>query len=141
MGNIVSDPIDNNLIQNTQLKKIIETWAKNNYDAGLSWGKTDIHNTPIRIKNLLLKRACCTRQTNMNIALPIVDIVGIGTNSVRDCYKPIKVILFEDDAFTKNPEVCIFNDESQPNDLRSFSYYQDVLVGNAGANSKCKSFY
>jgi hypothetical protein len=141
MGNIVSDPIDNNLIQNTELKKIIEQWAMNDYDAGISWGKIDIHNTPIRVKNLLKKRACCTRQTNMIIALPNVDIFSSGANSIKEGYKPVKIILFEDDAFVRNPDVCRFIDQSQPNDPRTYSYYQDVLVGNAGASAKCKSLY
>jgi len=140
MGNIVSDPNDYNLYAGTELKKVIEKWAVNKYDAGLSWGKIDIHGTPIKINNLLKKRACCTRQKIMNIALPTVDLNVYGPNSIKDGYTVFKVRVFEDNDF-KDPKTCLFIDESLPNDKSLVSYYQDTLIGNAGANPKCKSLY
>jgi hypothetical protein len=141
MGNIVSDPLDNNLIKNTELKNIIEEWAKNEYDAGLSWNKIDSNKKPIKIKNLLKKRACCTRQTAMLIALPDVNISGTAATTVKKGYKPVKIIVFNDSEFAENPDVCKFIDESQPNDDKIYSYYQTPLIGNIGANIKCKSLY
>lgn len=140
MGNIVSDPNDYNLYAGTELKKIIEKWAASEYDAGLSWGKIDFHGTPLKIKNLLKKRACCTRQKIMNIALPTVDLNLYGPNSIKEGYTAFKVRVFNDDAF-KDPKTCLFVDESLPNDDSQVSYYQDTLIGNAGANPKCKSIY
>jgi hypothetical protein len=147
MGNIISDPNDNYLLANTQLRKIVEDWALNDYDAGLGYRRTDIYNNQLVVKNVLRKRACCTRNTVMNIALPIVDINSIN-NPIKTGYQPIKIRVFEDGALDKdNPVECNFVDESQPGDkdsrgnYRKVSYLQKILQLNQGANAKCSSLY
>lgn len=75
MGNVITvnrselnpDPNSSDIIP-SKLKEIIETWAKEDYDAGLNYGQTDVNYVPI--KRLLFKRACCTRRENIKIALP-----------------------------------------------------------------------
>ncbi len=133
MGNIVSDPLDKQLILNSRLRDIITDWAKTDYDAGLSWGKTNLSNETINLKNVLRKRACCTRQTVMNVALPIVDINSTTPSGViKPGYTPVKIRVFEDGELTSTPASCSFLDESQPNEINKFSYLR---------NENCSALY
>jgi hypothetical protein len=143
MGNIVSDPLDNKLILNSRLRHIITNWAKTDYDAGLSWGKTNFSDETINLKNILRKRACCTRQTVMNLALPIVDINSTASSGVvKPGYTPVKIRVFEDDELNSNLNACIFYDESKPNDERKVSYLQQFTSnGINNINASCSSLY
>jgi hypothetical protein len=78
MGNVITNEEEE--IKPSVLKNVIDEWAKNDYDAGLNYGKE------IPIKKLLLKRACCIKSPHMKIALPTYDaehdIMEIGYTPV-----------------------------------------------------------
>jgi hypothetical protein len=141
MGNIVSDNTDNKLFINKEISSIIEEWAKNEYDAGLGWGRKDIFRNNINIKNLLQKRACCTQTPVINIALPIINLEASSeANIIARGYTPVKIRVFNDDDFTKKPELCNFYDESSPNSLNKVVYLQN-FTGKQNTNGNCTSLY
>ncbi len=142
MGNIVSDPNDNQLILNSRLKNIISDWAKNDYDAGLSWGKISRDGTTaIKIKNVLRKRACCTRQTVMNVALPIIDLNMGGSNLIKPGYTPVNIRVFSATEFNTNPGACLLMDESNPSDPSPEDYYQNFSADDLNLRNGCISLY
>jgi hypothetical protein len=123
MGNIVSDPNDNQLIVNTRIRDLITDWAKNDYDAGLSWGRMTLDgSTAIKLKNILQKRACCTRQAVMTVALPIVDLNSSSSNLIKPGYTPVRIRVFEDGEFNTNPTTCNFYVQNSPNEPNKFYY-------------------
>ncbi len=142
MGNIVSDPNDNQLIANTRIRDLITDWAKNDYDAGLSWRRTNIDgSTAIKLKNILQKRACCTRQAVMTIALPIIDLNSIGSNLIKPGYTPIKIRVFEDSEFNTNPNTCKFYVQNSPNEQNKVSYLQNFTAQNLNDVAVCSALY
>ena len=75
MGNIVADSSKDsnksgNLITTTTLGKFINDWALNNYTA----------HPDFKAKEQLKKRACCTRQSRIPIALPGFNLDPADTN-------------------------------------------------------------
>jgi hypothetical protein len=142
MGNIVSDPNDNQLILNSRLRDIISDWAKNDYDAGLSWKKITIDGlTAIKLKNVLRKRACCTRQTVMNVALPIIDLNASGSNVIKPGYSPVNIRVFRENEFNINPNACKLLDESKPNEPVGIDYLQTFSTDNFNLAPGCSSLY
>jgi hypothetical protein len=140
MGNIVSD-INNDLHINNKLSDFIKEWASNDYDAGLNYIKSQNHDD---IKFLLKKRACCTRNNNMIIALPIIEITNL-TNPILPGYKPIKVKAFlEENDLTVdsfNITKCQFRNEATPNNPGNQQYYQTTVTPQTPANSACSALY
>ncbi len=133
MGNIVSG--NDNYLKDTELKRIILDWARNDYDAGLSYGQADY-----KLKNILQKRACCTRNNNMIIALPNVDIQNID-EPIKDGYYPVYINAFDNDKDI-NSTNCMFVNESTPNNSQEQLYYQTEItkVGHS-AIPACTTLY
>jgi hypothetical protein len=135
MGNIISDS-NNYITQNTELKKLIENWALNDYDAGLNYNKT---GTPI--KNLLRKRACCTRNPTMTIALPNIDLTH--SKLIKEGYTPIKINVFNQSQLASldiYSPLCKFPNENK-SETGSFSYYQGILSKGTYVNNACSAIY
>jgi hypothetical protein len=138
MGNIVSD--QNNQLINSQLKNIIENWALNNYDAGLSYGQN------YEIKNLIKKRACCTRQTNMKIGLPDIDISNPNNIKINDGYIPININVFNNITDPTNSSQwdnnCYLTDETELIN-GAVNYYQPPINKESAtiANDYCTFLY
>ncbi len=86
MGNIIL--AGDGAIKKSILADTINDWAKHtyhdgmNYENNMHWGTT---GTNPKYDDLLMKRACCTGQTSMNIALPNAviskegNVIGIST--------------------------------------------------------------
>jgi hypothetical protein len=89
MGNIITTDTGN--VKDSELGKIITDWALNDYDAGMSYGKTT------KLKYLLKKRACCTGRQIMKIALPTInlsdDVTGT-TELIEPGYTPVSFSIF-----------------------------------------------
>ena len=143
MGNIISND-SNNLIENTQLQKIITDWALNNYDAGLNYNN---NNPNKQIKNLLKKRACCSNTSTMVIALPYFDIDDPNNIQVTEGYTPVNIKVFNDPP---NKNLCVISDEisalqinPQDGSLSKPSYYQPIVdkTNNKAANNLCSVIY
>ena len=134
MGNIISGS-DNNLISNSELKNVIHNWAINDYDAGLSYGKN------YTIKNLLKKRSCCTRNNNMVIALPNIDINNAAA-PVKDGYYPVNIQIYDNPSDVKTAN-CNFINEATPNITTQQSFYQKIIQqnSNVAANPNCTALY
>ena len=67
MGNTIAN--NNGEMHDLVLNKFIQEWALNEYNNGISNDAI----SKIRFKNLLKKRACCTKQTRVPIAIPSVN--------------------------------------------------------------------
>jgi hypothetical protein len=120
MGNIIiSDTGD---IKQSKIGDLINDWAINEYDAGLSYNK-NINKT----KQLLKKRACCTRQTEMNIALPTIDLTKDGVNSFSNNYTKIKIKIFKDDIDLSN-NCKIDNDDYKLHDNFGHGGYDATIA-------------
>ena len=138
MGNIICDENLNTLKNDSsidEINKIIRNWALNDYDAGLNYNKG------VTIKNLLKKRACCTRNNNINISLPyfndtydslkegyfsckIDDIIGLNSNDLFDSSK------------------CNFNPDFGKNiPVNYFQVPISQLGGENRANENCTNIY
>ena len=86
MGNIIV--AEDGTAKKSILGDTINEWAKHKYHDGMNYENNMIYgSTGINPKydDLLMKRACCTGQTSMNIALPNAvlseegDVIGIST--------------------------------------------------------------
>lgn len=86
MGNIILAA--DGTIQNSILADKINDWAKHTYHDGLNYENHMLYETigtNPKYDDLLMKRACCTGQTSMNIALPNAvisnegKVIGIST--------------------------------------------------------------
>jgi hypothetical protein len=138
MGNIVTGE-NYELNYNTALSDLIHKWAITEYDAGLNYKKN------YTIKNLLKKRSCCTRNNNMIIGFPKIDLNESYEQQIDDIYYPINIKVFEDSVnlvnSTKAPEECYFDDEYK--NRTNMNYYQtpisSVLTG--AANENCTLIY
>lgn len=138
MGNIVSDTNFN--LKNSALKDVIQEWAINDYDAGLSYNKDYI------IKELLKKRSCCTRNNNIIIALPIIE-----NDTVNPGYYPVNIKVFgsendDNDKFITNSKInCLLVNKTPYDDLSDnpISYYQSPFdkKQTSSANSACTAIY
>ena len=95
MGNIISLDDNNMLNLNLKLNQFIQDWALNDYDDGINYKKTDNLTS-----NLLPKRAYCTNQKDMKIALPSYDN---KTNSIVGNYNFETVKIQIDNDKIKNP--------------------------------------
>ncbi len=158
MGNIVSDPVPNNYLkQDTEFSRVITEWAREYYDAGLSY------QAGYTLKNLLKKRACCTKNQTMSISFPEIDSTKLDltqpydeNNFIKVGYIPIKIKAFDNNIFDKNiypkqneiqTNYCNFVDESSSNNTQKYSYYQDVVSAPKGdkpaitAVDGCKRLY
>ena len=96
MGNIVSSNYDSVTIDNITLKdstlgNFIKEWAIDEYDDGYNY--MNKNTCEEKHKSLLKKRACCTMQMNMRIALPEYN----NTNGITGDFKytPIKIPIFD----------------------------------------------
>lgn len=91
MGNEISDQSSGRLknLENSKLTQFIQKWALENYDGGLNYGKT----TSNSITDVLRKRAVCTRQLSLKIALPEIEADKIVYSSILI------------DIFKNNPEL------------------------------------
>jgi hypothetical protein len=65
MGNVIAAP--DRTVEASKIADFINKWALESYDDGLNYGKS---RPLISNKQLLKKRACCTSQDSMPIALP-----------------------------------------------------------------------
>jgi hypothetical protein len=130
MGNIIVS--DTGGIKNSVLKDIISDWAINDYDAGL--GK--LNNS--KIKQLLKKRACCTRQTDMRIALPTIDLTKESVNSFSNNYTKIKIKIFNDDNDLKNN--CNIEDDDYIDDT-DYKLPDYFASGGPSATQACQILY
>jgi hypothetical protein len=123
MGNVLTQNAngttnDNNLISNnTSLNKIIIDWAINNYSI------PDGTNN----KNILKKRACCTRKINVPI-----NIAGVDGNSIKEF--EVNIPIFSDQN-NINTSTCSSLDDTP------FSYLIQDNIVNENAKSTCKNFY
>jgi hypothetical protein len=118
MGNIIVKPSDQTqtvLDDSTGIGKIIKKWALDNYD--------------VKHKDLLLKRACCTRQQNMPITLPYIDADG---NVNNDESNVIYINLFKNSNELVSTCKTILGD-----DKYTYDYYKDGYR----ASDTCKSVY
>jgi hypothetical protein len=141
MGNIISDPSDHFVKSNTVLKNIIEEWAINDYDAGINYNRQPGARP---IKNLLKKRACCTRTEVMRVALPDIDLEG--DKLIKDGYAPISIRIFDDKQMDDkdpsfNRELCKIQNEDSNDVQVKKDYYQSVLEKGNAANESCRSIY
>jgi len=92
MGNIITT--DSGYLNNTELGKIIDNWARYDYDAGLGYGK----DSTAQVKELLKKRACCVGKNTMSIALPKINLDEAvkGTERVIESeYTPVLINFFK----------------------------------------------
>lgn len=86
MGNVVSD--NNYNLKNYVINDFITNWAKEHFDNGLNYNDDNI-----RYKyEFLRKRACCTRNNIMKIALPEINNNDVATNFN---YVPVNIVLSE----------------------------------------------
>jgi hypothetical protein len=138
MGNIITGE-NYELNYNTALSELIHKWAITEYDAGLNYKKN------YNIKNLLKKRSCCTRNKNMIIGFPNIDLNKSYEKQIDDIYYPINIKVFDDSVnllhSTVSPIECSFDDEYKK--TTNINYYQTpistVLTG--GANENCTIIY
>lgn len=129
MGNIVVS--NSGSVKDSVLGDIINHWAINDYDAGL--GKVNSE-----IKQLLKKRACCTRQTDMKIALPTIDLTKDAPASFSNNYTNIKIKIFENDEELQNN--CNINDVDYIDD-NDYKLPDNFASGGASATRACQTLY
>ncbi len=124
MGNTISDK--NGELNNTQLNRFIIDWALNKYNDGISGD---------RFKNLLKKRACCTKQTSIPIGIPAVneDIQKLEFSSV---YIPIFASSNE-----ITPEQCSFEPIITNGIPNKRLYYHTDKDGFIISNIECDPIY
>lgn len=134
MGNIVSD---NGTLKDTSLKVLIDDWAKNDYDDGMTYGlgENEFDNKiRTRLYNLLEKRARCTKQNKMNISLPEFTIGTNGSaimNSADFLYYPVNIDIVENLSDNK-----MMNDGDYNFNQAKISAEFDFMP-----NPKCKLLY
>jgi hypothetical protein len=134
MGNIVSD---NGTLKDTSLKNLIDDWAKNDYDDGMTYdlGMNEYDNKiRTKLKNLLEKRARCTKQNKMNISLPEFTITTNGSaimNNTDFLYYPVNIEIVENLSDNK-----IMNDGDYNFNQAKISAEFDFMP-----NPKCKLLY
>jgi hypothetical protein len=128
MGNTIANP--NGEMHDIKLNKYIQEWALNDYNNGLS-----IDNiSKVRFKNLLKKRACCTKQTRIPIAIPSVNNNGeIEYSSVFiQVFPSIKDI---------TPEACTFEPVIINGIERNKIYYHKDSNGFIISDINCDPIY
>ena len=134
MGNIVSE--NQNKYDNSQLKKIITTWALDNYDAGLNYDNQQ------NITNLLQKRACCTNNVNVNIAFPIINITD--TNNMQPGYYPVNIQVFTGNNPTEGQcelDISPQNVNKQYGNTDMPNYLQKNITQGNPLNDLCTAIY
>jgi hypothetical protein len=94
MGNTITNLQTRNLNHDSHLGKFIRNWALNEYSI-----HPDTKNDPIRFKDSLQKRACCTNQDAVGIS-----IAGVTDNSERIMPYLVNIPVFD---FNDNPNVTI----------------------------------
>ncbi len=122
MGNIIVSENQTGLgyAKPTTLGDLINTWAINDFDAGLGYNKP----ANAQIKQLLKKRSCCTRNATMTIALPTIDLDKVPTtipsatpptnsaeyyNLIKDKYTALKVKIFDKESDFNDTNCTITN--------------------------------
>ncbi len=131
MGNIIvsTESDDYGYVQKSILGDRINNWAMNNYDAGLGYNKTT------QLKQLLKKRACCTRQTDMSIALPTIDLNKSVEESIYDNYTKINIKIFNNQNELNTN--CKFNN-NQDDYLLPLNFSNDKTIT---ATRPCQILY
>lgn len=112
MGNIISQ---DNVIKSKTLRDYINTWALDTYDGGMY---DDSMKTNKTYQYLLKKRACCTRQPTVKIALPYANLnittsLYDGINYI-DNTAPIPITVFPSDDYLTAAN-CTFPNNSDNN--------------------------
>ena len=136
MGNIVTS--NYNLPGNSFLSELINKWAINDYDAGVNYKKT------YTIKNLLKKRACCTKTKKQIIAFPDIQLNKPYDQQISNIYYPVNIKVFQDldrlEDSTKN--YCIFKNELLKDDA-DYSFFQNPISKTSigAANASCSTIY
>ncbi len=101
MGNILISEYSNNIKQ-SKIADVINEWALNDYDDGLTFNK---ENSPKLWNKLLQKRACCTNQSNMVLAFPYLikdsnnNIIDVADKDNPRPYMPLSFDINSDCKF------------------------------------------
>ena len=141
MGNIVADSSKDsnksgNLITTTTLGKFINDWALNNYTA----------HPDLKAKEQLKKRACCTRQSRIPIALPGFDLDPADTNyDTKIKTAPFVPVYGVNIQVIPSMESLSAEQYNTTCKIESLDYVADKGSGGSGAvtstNEACKNFY
>lgn len=125
MGNEISTHSGD--LKESVLSTRIIKWALDDYSAGIDITTSD----GSKFKQLLKKRACCTRQLKMPIAIPYVDGAQIK-------YVAVNIPIFSSDtAITK--ENCTF---APGNTTDEQLFYGDIIsASTVVSNEKCGAIY
>ncbi len=149
MGNIVSANEDYSLIGPTEddsilnnkimISQFITDWALNDYDDGLRYTYNITNKDPVGedFKNLLQKRACCTEQTKVKIALPLLNDNKLYDNFN---YGTIDINIFKNSDDLKNN--CTFPKNTGTSTVNTKNYYRNYLSGGKSTDvSACVALY
>jgi hypothetical protein len=80
-------------IQTSKLTQFIQKWALEKYDGGLNYNKNESEH----LLDILKKRAACTGQLAVNIAIPEIQQVGlIPSDNDKIVYSSINIKVFKD---------------------------------------------
>jgi hypothetical protein len=137
MGNTITNLQTRNLNHDSHLGKFIRNWALNEYSI-----HPDTKNDPIRFKDSLQKRACCTNQGAVGIS-----IAGVTDISEKIMPYLVNIPVFD---FNNNPIVTISGINStnclldMPNSTTKVQFYDEKMSAtnyNVNTQPSCKNFY
>ena len=129
MGNTIAN--NNGEMHDLVLNEFIQKWALNEYNNNLSID--NISN--IRFKNLLKKRACCTKQTRVPIAIP-----SINTNTGKIEYSSVFIPVFSS-VKDITPEACTFEPTIINGVQENKIYYHKDNFGFIISDVNCEPIY